>query len=219
MDERPFRPNQCSYVRISRECILLPRTLADGLELLHSKWQPFAFGIQTEWQLGMMAKFGHNNTLSIDATFGTSQTRVRHILCVGFHYMFFCSMSCHSICEYFLFMIDWFFRETICLWQYPLYTIMVFDNWRNGIPIVFLVISCTQEHGLILVLRSVHDRVTRLKKNWHPSSIVVDNTHAEINTLRYSLIFFIWWLCFQSCPSCVGVLIVSCMCRLVWPNA
>ena len=115
-------------------------------------------------------------------------------------------MSRHSICEYFLFMIDWFFRGTICLWQYPLYTVMVFDDWRNGIPIVYLVISCTQEHGLILVLQSLHDRVTRLRENWHPSSIVVDNAHAEINT-RYSLIFFIWWLCFQSCPSASGFLL------------
>ena len=39
---------------------------------------PFTIGIQTEWQLEMMAKFGHNNALSIDATFGTSQTRVRY---------------------------------------------------------------------------------------------------------------------------------------------
>jgi hypothetical protein len=38
---------------------------------------PFTIGIQTEWQLEMMAKFGHNSALSIDATFGTSQTRVR----------------------------------------------------------------------------------------------------------------------------------------------
>lgn len=39
---------------------------------------PFTLGIQTEWQLQMMAKFGHNNALSLDATFGTSQTRVSH---------------------------------------------------------------------------------------------------------------------------------------------
>ena len=39
---------------------------------------PFTIGIQTEWQLEMMERFGNNNALSIDATFGTSQTRVRH---------------------------------------------------------------------------------------------------------------------------------------------
>ena len=39
---------------------------------------PFTLGIQTEWQLEMIEKFGHKSTLSIDATFGTTQTRVRH---------------------------------------------------------------------------------------------------------------------------------------------
>ena len=38
---------------------------------------PFTLGIQTEWQLEMMEKIGNNSALSIDATFGTTQTRVR----------------------------------------------------------------------------------------------------------------------------------------------
>ena len=45
---------------------------------------PFTLGIQNEWQLEMMAKFGHNNTLSINGTFGISQTQVWHILCSDF---------------------------------------------------------------------------------------------------------------------------------------
>ena len=48
------------------------------LDLNHSTHNdaPFTLGIQTEWLLEMMAKFGHNSALSIDATFGTSQTQV-----------------------------------------------------------------------------------------------------------------------------------------------
>ena len=37
---------------------------------------PFSLGIQTEWQQQMMATFGHNSAIAIDATFGTNQTRV-----------------------------------------------------------------------------------------------------------------------------------------------
>ena len=40
---------------------------------------PFTLGVQSEWQLAMMVKFGHNSAFSIDSTFGTSQTRVSHI--------------------------------------------------------------------------------------------------------------------------------------------
>ena len=56
---------------------------------------PFTLGIQTEWQLQMMAKFGNNNALSLDATFGTSQTRVSH--------------GCLSFID---------FQRTSCLWMY-----------------------------------------------------------------------------------------------------
>ena len=52
---------------------------------------PFTLGLQSEWQLQMMIKFGHNSALSIDATFGTSQTRVSH------HTMSFIYFSCPSI--------------------------------------------------------------------------------------------------------------------------
>ena len=41
-------------------------------------YSPFTLGIQTQWQLKMMAMFTHDNVLSIDATFGTSQTRVKY---------------------------------------------------------------------------------------------------------------------------------------------
>ena len=71
--------------------------------------------------------------------------------------------------------------------QYPLYTIMAFDEWRNDILVAFFVISRTREQDLHPVLHALHQRVHSLKTDWSPSSIIVDNAQAEINTLRYSL--------------------------------
>jgi hypothetical protein len=62
---------------------------------------------------------------------------------------------------------------------------MVFDDWRNGIPVAFFAISRTREQDLIPVLQALHNRVAKNKPNWSPSSIIVDNAQAEINTLRY----------------------------------
>lgn len=39
---------------------------------------PFTIGIQTPWQVEMMAKFGHGGGMSIDATFGTNDKKVSH---------------------------------------------------------------------------------------------------------------------------------------------
>jgi hypothetical protein len=48
------------------------------LNLLKQDETSFTLGIQTIWQLEMMAKFGHMNCLSFDVTFGTNQTKVCH---------------------------------------------------------------------------------------------------------------------------------------------
>ena len=48
----------------------------------------------------------------------------------------------------------------------------------------FFAISHMREQNLIPVLQSLHDRVTTRRKNWSPSSIIVDNAQAELNTLR-----------------------------------
>ena len=37
---------------------------------------PFTLGIQTSWQKAMLLRFGHGSAISVDATFGTSHTRV-----------------------------------------------------------------------------------------------------------------------------------------------
>ena len=74
----------------------------------------------------------------------------------------------------------------IVVFQYPLYTIMVFDEWRNGIPVAFFVKSRTREQDLHPVLQALQIRIHTLKRDWAPSSIIVDNAQAKFNTLRYS---------------------------------
>ena len=152
----------------------------------------FTIGIQTEWQLEMMAKFGHNSALSIDATFGTNQTRVRLYPCSPC--LWLCSLviltnglilACVILSSY-LFQpcIAFILKLMFCIFpQYPLYIVMVFDDWRNGIPVAFFVISRTREQDLSPVLQALHQRVQSVNSDWNPSSIIVDNAQAEINTL------------------------------------
>jgi hypothetical protein len=39
-----------------------------------------------------------------------------------------------------------------CSLQYPLYTLVVFHEWQNGISIAFIIIGKSQENDLDLVL-------------------------------------------------------------------
>lgn len=63
---------------------------------------------------------------------------------------------------------------------------MVFDDWRNGIPVAFFVISQAREKDLRHVLQQLQKRVQEVRLDWAQSAIIVDNAQAEINVLRFS---------------------------------
>ena len=68
--------------------------------------------------------------------------------------------------------------------QYPLYTIMVFDEWRNGILVAWFITSSSKEEDLTPVLAALKDKIVAAMPDWKPSSIIVDNAQAEINALQ-----------------------------------
>jgi len=69
-----------------------------------------------------------------------------------------------------------------CVLQYPLYTMMVFDEWYNGIHVTFIIIGNAREIYLHPIL---HTLGQCLPKDQMPNVIIVDNIHAKINVLRY----------------------------------
>ena len=61
---------------------------------------------------------------------------------------------------------------------------MVFNDWRNGIFVAFLIISRSCEQNLYHVLQALHCRLQTIVDDWNPFAIIVDNAQAETNTLR-----------------------------------
>ena len=57
-----------------------------------------------------------------------------------------------------------------------------------------------------------------INATWCPSSIIVDNAQAEINTLRYYQYPNMSLTC-EQCAIVSGILTFTSMCRLVWPAA
>ncbi len=70
--------------------------------------------------------------------------------------------------------------------QYPLYTMMVFDEWKNGISIAFIVIGKIRKCDLDLILRALSQQ---MPSGWMPSAIIMDNAQAKINLLKYDMSF------------------------------
>ena len=61
---------------------------------------------------------------------------------------------------------------------------MVFDEWRNGIPVAYFIISSSTENALKPVLHALKEKAVSMNANWKPSSIIVDNAQAELNVLQ-----------------------------------
>jgi hypothetical protein len=54
-----------------------------------------------------------------------------------------------------------FLTTDTCFTQYPLYTVMVFDEWQNGIPVAFIITSKCAKEDILLWLTKLRDRVVQ----------------------------------------------------------
>jgi hypothetical protein len=72
-----------------------------------------------------------------------------------------------------------------CSAQYPLYTVLVFDQWQNGIPVAFIITSKCTEEDILHWLTALRDRVLYFKSDWHPNAVIVDCAKAELNCVSY----------------------------------
>jgi hypothetical protein len=70
-----------------------------------------------------------------------------------------------------------------CFTQYPLYTVIVFDQWQNGIPVAFVITSKCAEEDILLWFTSLRDCVLKFKPDWHPNAVIVDCAKAELNCI------------------------------------
>lgn len=66
-----------------------------------------------------------------------------------------------------------------------MFTMMVFDNWRNGVPVAFVITARSKQSDLIPWMRALRDKLIGIKADWAPSAFVLDDADNEINSLRY----------------------------------
>jgi len=77
---------------------------------------------------------------------------------------------------------DPYYLSYFCL-QYPLYTVMVFDEWENGIPIAFVIVGKSKEKDILPWLKKLNARCCAVQPDWRPGSVIVDNAQAELNAI------------------------------------
>ena len=68
--------------------------------------------------------------------------------------------------------------------QFPLFIMMVFDEWQNGVPVAFVITAWQKQSDLASWMQKLKDRMLAAKADWHPNAFVLDNANNEINSFR-----------------------------------
>ncbi|MCO5554535.1 hypothetical protein L7F22_008065 [Adiantum nelumboides] len=69
-------------------------------------------------------------------------------------------------------------------YKFHLYTILVFDAFRNGVPIAWIITSSCCCSDIAKWLTKLRNRVLDHNKGWEPNAFMVDDAEAEIQALR-----------------------------------
>ena len=71
----------------------------------------------------------------------------------------------------------------LCL-QFHLYTILVFDAHRNGVPIAWVLTSSATVDTICFWLSQFRNGMLNYHKSWQPTSFMVDDAEREIDAIR-----------------------------------
>jgi len=58
--------------------------------------------------------------------------------------------------------------------QFPLYTLMVFDEWHNRILVVFILTSRTTQEDLTSWMKALDMDMKNENPHWKPNAFIVD---------------------------------------------
>lgn len=71
-----------------------------------------------------------------------------------------------------------------CLLQFPLYTLMVFDDWFNGVPVAYIITSSSKQPDLEPWMNALGTKLASVQPGWAPNAFITDCAQAEIGGLQ-----------------------------------
>jgi hypothetical protein len=66
-----------------------------------------------------------------------------------------------------------------------LYTIIVFDHHRNGVPVAWIIISSSYRIDIVHWFKAFRNVMQNKYKSWAPNALLVDDVTSETDAIRY----------------------------------
>ncbi len=71
----------------------------------------------------------------------------------------------------------------LCSYKFLLYTLMVFDKWNKGCPVVYIITFQSKQTNLSKWMDVMNQKMQQSKLDWKPNAFIVDDVDAKINSL------------------------------------
>ena len=69
--------------------------------------------------------------------------------------------------------------------KFHLFTLVVFDDFRNGVQIAWIITSRQNKKNLIQWLTALRVKAMKVQLEWRPSCFIVDDEIHERNAIKY----------------------------------
>lgn len=146
-----------------------------------SEADSFILGIQTEWQLQQMIRFGHRSLIAADSTFGIKRLK-----------------ASTSLCTFFLAkekLLERIFMLLFVGLQYPLSTLLVFDSRQHALPVAWVITRSFAKLDVSKWMKALLGRARSVEPGWKVSGFLIDDAAAEIDPIRQESLALT--LCFE----------------------
>ena len=146
-----------------------------------SEADSFILGIQTEWQLQQMIRFGHRSLIAADSTFGIKRLKASTSLCTFF-------LAIEKLLER-------IFMLLFVGLQYPLSTLLVFDSRQHALPVAWVITRSFAKLDVSKWMKALLGRARSVEPGWKVSGFLIDDAAAEIDPIRQESLALT--LCFE----------------------
>ena len=70
-------------------------------------------------------------------------------------------------------------------WQYPLFTLLVFDSRQHALPVAWVITRSTAKPDVSKWMKALLNRVRGVDPGWMINGFLIDDAAAEIDPIRH----------------------------------
>ena len=71
------------------------------------------------------------------------------------------------------------------MYKMALYTIMVFDTHKNGMPVAWIMAGSSRCIDIVQWLKTFRNTMLDHRKTWSPNAFLIDHAQLEQGAIRY----------------------------------